>query len=107
MTWYTGTCDSNCHELTIHVRFMIKCVCYTGIWIHWFYDHGVAIPNGLVTIGRTPLVGVGHLRSDSVVSLMLYTVCYVMIGTLALYYRSLGIAPTLLRKGNILGKPHC
>jgi uncharacterized cysteine cluster protein YcgN (CxxCxxCC family) len=28
MTWYTGTCGSNGHGLTIHVSFMIKCVCY-------------------------------------------------------------------------------
>jgi hypothetical protein len=28
-----------------------------------------------------------------------------MAGALALYYRSLGIAPTLLRMGNILGRP--
>jgi hypothetical protein len=36
---------------------------------------------------------------------MLRMVCYVMAGALALYYRSLGIASTLLRKGNILGRP--
>jgi hypothetical protein len=55
---------------------MIKCVCYTGFWIHWFHDLGATIPNGSVTIGRTSLVGVGHLRSDLIVSLMLRTVCY-------------------------------
>ena len=39
--------------------------------MHWFRDHGATIPNGTVTIRRTSLVGVGHLRSDSIVSLML------------------------------------
>jgi hypothetical protein len=43
----------------------------------------------------------GHLRSDSIVPLMLRTVCYVMAGALALYYRSLRIASTLLSRGNI------
>jgi hypothetical protein len=28
MTWYTGTCGSNGHGLSIHVSFMVKCVCY-------------------------------------------------------------------------------
>jgi hypothetical protein len=28
MTWYTSTCGSNGHGLTIHVSFMVKCVCY-------------------------------------------------------------------------------
>jgi hypothetical protein len=64
MTWYTGTCGSNGHGLTIHVSFMVKCVCYTGLWIHWFRDHDATIPNGSVTIGRTSLVGVGHSRFE-------------------------------------------
>jgi hypothetical protein len=25
---------------------MVKCVCYTGLWIHWFCDFGATIPNG-------------------------------------------------------------
>jgi hypothetical protein len=28
MTWYTGTCGSNGHGLTIHVSFMVKRVRY-------------------------------------------------------------------------------
>ena len=57
MTWYADMCDSNGHGLTIYVSFMVKCVCvlYRGFWIHWFCDHGPAIPNGLVTIGQTSL----------------------------------------------------
>jgi hypothetical protein len=84
---------------------MVKCVCYTGLWIHWFCNPGATIPNGSVTIGRMSLVGVGHSRSDLVMPLLLRTVCCAMVGALALYYKSLGIAPTLLRMGNISGKP--
>ena len=77
-------------------------VCYTGLWIDWFRDHDATIPNGTVTIGRTPLVGVGHSGSDQIVPLMLRTVCFrAMAGALALYYRSLGTASTLLRRGKI------
>ena len=107
MTWYTGTCNSNGHGLTIHVSFMVKCVCYMGLWIHWFRDHNATIPNGSVTIGQMSLVAIGHSRSDSIVSLMLRTVCCAMAGVLALYYRSLETTPTLLRMGNISCKPYC
>jgi hypothetical protein len=75
MTWYTGTCGSNGHGLTIHVSFMVKCVYYTGFWINWFRDLGAIIHNGSVTIGRTSLVGVGHSRSNSIMPLMLRTIC--------------------------------
>jgi hypothetical protein len=75
------------------------------MWIYWFRDLDAIISNGLVTIGRTSLVGVGHSESDLIVTLMLRTVCYVMAGVLTLYYRSLGTASTLLRMGNISGRP--
>ena len=91
--------------LLYKLRIIIKYVCYTGLWIHWFCDPGATISNGSVTIGRTSLVSVGHSRLDLIVPLMLRTVCYVMTGALTLYYRSLGITPTLLRRGNISGKP--
>jgi hypothetical protein len=107
ITWYTSTCDSNGHELTIRVTFMIKCMCYTRLQIYWFSVHSATIPNDSVTIGRMLLIGVGHSRSDSIVPLMLRTVCCAMIGVLALYYRSLEIALTLLRIGNISGRPYC
>jgi hypothetical protein len=51
--------------------------------------------------------GVGHPRSDSVVPLVLCTVCCAMVRARALDNRSLGIASTLLRIGNILGRPYC
>jgi hypothetical protein len=105
MTWYTSICGSNSHMRTIYVSFMVKCVCYTGLWIHWFCDLVATIPNGSVAIGWTSLVGVGHPRSNSVIPLMLHMVCCVMDRTLALYYRFLETAPTLLRMNNILGIP--
>jgi hypothetical protein len=74
--------------------------------IHWFRDLDAAIPNDLVTTRRTSLIGVGHLRSDSIMSLMLRTVCCTMVGALALYYSSLGTALTLLRRGNMSGRPY-
>jgi hypothetical protein len=107
MTWYTGTCGSNGHGLTIHVSFMVKCVRYVKAVIHWFCDLDATIPNGSVTTGRTSLVGVGHSGSDPIVPLVLRTVCCAMAGALALYYRSLGTASTLLRMGNISGRPYC
>ena len=68
-------------------------------------DHDATIPNGMVTIGRTSLVGVGHSGSDPIVLLMLCTVCFrAMARALVLYYRILGTASTLLRKGEILGR---
>jgi hypothetical protein len=76
-----------------------------GLWIHWFRDFGTTILNGLVYLGHMSLVGVGHSRSDSIVPIMLRTICCAMAGVLALYYRSLGIAPTLLRRDNISGRP--
>jgi hypothetical protein len=104
-TWYTG------HMWYEWLwAYYINCVlwsnvCYTGLWIHWFHDLCATIPNGSVTIGQTLLVGMGHLRSDLILPLMLHTVCCVMAEALVLYYRSLGIVPTPLRMGNISGRP--
>jgi hypothetical protein len=106
MTLYTGMCDSIGHGLTIHVSFMVKCVYYPGLWIYWFYDLDATITNDLVIIGWTSLVGVGHSGSDSIVPLMLYMVRYAMAGALVLYCRSLETESTLLRKGNISGRPY-
>jgi uncharacterized protein (DUF2237 family) len=39
------------------------------------------------------------------VPLMLHIVCCAITGELVLYYRSLGTAPTLLRRDNISGRP--
>jgi hypothetical protein len=106
MTWYIGTCGSIDQGLTIHVNFMVKCVCYTRLWLHWFRDLGAIIPNGSITTGRTLLVRVGHSRSDSIVPLILHMVCYAMAKALILYNRSLITASTLLRRGDISGRPY-
>jgi hypothetical protein len=66
---------------------MVKCMCYTGLWIHLFLDPGATIPNGSVTIGRTSLVSIGHSRLDSIVTLMLCMICCTMTGALVLYYK--------------------
>ena len=50
--------------------------------------------------------GVGHPRSDSIVLLVLRMVCRAIDRAPALYYRSLGITPTLLRRGNISCRPY-
>ena len=93
--------------LLYRLHIMVKRVYYTGLWIHWFHDHNAIIPNGTVTIGRTPLVGVGHSESNPIVPLMLRTVCFcAMAGALALYYRLFGTASTLLRNDKISGRPY-
>ena len=92
--------------LLYRLHTMVKRVYYMRLWIHWFRDHDATIPNGTVTIGQTSLVGVGHSGSDPIVPLMLRTVCFrAMAGALALYYRSLKTLSTLLRRGNISGRP--
>jgi hypothetical protein len=107
ITWYIGTCGSNGYRLTICISFMIKCVCYTGLWINWFRDHGVTIFNGSVTIEQTSLVGVGHPRSDLVVPLILCIVYYVIAGVLTLYYRFFRTTSSLLNMDNISSRPYC
>jgi hypothetical protein len=84
---------------------MVKCVRYVRAIDHWFRDLDAIIPNGSVTTGWTSLVGVGHSGSDPIILLVLCTVCCARAGVLALYYRSLGTASTLLRRGNISGRP--
>jgi hypothetical protein len=89
----------------INYVFWLNVYVIWGLWIHWFCDFGATIPNGSVTIGQTSLFGVGHSRLDSIVPLMLRTVCCAMAGALTLYYKSLGTTLTLLRMGNISSRP--
>jgi hypothetical protein len=57
---------------------------------------------------RTNVInGVGHPRLDSVVPLVLRTVCCAMAGAMALYYMSFGTRSNLLRMSNILDRPYC
>jgi hypothetical protein len=71
----------------LYIALWLNVCIIRGLWIHWFRDHDATIHNGSVTIGLMSLVGVGHSRSDSIMPLMLRTVCCVMAGA-ALYYRS-------------------
>ena len=62
----------NSHEFTILVNFMVKCVYYIGLG-----SNGCFAVGGALTVGhyRTYIIsGVGHLRSDSIVPLMLWMV---------------------------------
>jgi hypothetical protein len=96
------------HGLTIRVSFMVN-VCVGG--------GGRFGSNGFVTkmqpfpidgyYRMNVISGVGSQRSDSVVPLMLRTVCCAMVRLPALYYRSLETASTLLRMDNILGRLYC
>jgi hypothetical protein len=57
---------------------------------------------------RTDVIsGVGHLRLDSVVPLVLRTVYCAMSRASALYYKSLGTTSTMLRRGSISSKAYC
>ena len=61
--------------LLYRLHIMVKSVLY-GALDPLVRDHDATIPNGTVTIRRTPLVDVGHLGSDPIVPLMLRTVCF-------------------------------
>ena len=96
--WYNG------HELTIQVNFKVKCVC-VGFRSNDFVTK--TYPFLMDGYYKTDIIsGVGHRRSDSVVLLVLRTVCCAMAGALVLYYKSLRTTSTLLRRGNISGKPY-
>jgi hypothetical protein len=80
------------------------CVLYGGFGSNGFMT-GVQ-PFPMVGHYRMNFIsGVGHPRSDLVVSLVLRTIAYNDWAP-TLYYRSLRIGPTLLRKGNILSRPY-
>ena len=70
--WYVR--DSN-HGLTIHVYFMVKCVC--DIW-----DLDLMAVSCLAQLNKAGhykmyiISGVGHPRSDMVMTLMLWKVAY-------------------------------
>jgi hypothetical protein len=81
------------------------CVLYKGFGSIGFVTLVQPFPNGLLTIGWMSLVSGGYSRSNSIVPLMLRMVCCAMAKALAIYYRSIKTAPTLLRRGNISGSP--
>jgi hypothetical protein len=57
---------------------------------------------------RTDVISsVGYLRSDSIVPLVLHTVCCAIAKAPTLYYMPLEIASTLLRMSNISNRLYC
>ena len=73
--WYVRY---NGHGLTIRVNFMIKCVC-VDFGSNDFVTKTQPFP--MDGYYRTDVIsGVGYLRSDSVVPLVLRRVCCVMAG---------------------------
>jgi hypothetical protein len=105
MIWYTGMCGIMAISLLYELTLWLVCV---GVG---FGSNGFVIKMQSFPIDgyyRTNVIScVGHPRWDLVVSLVLQTVCCAMGKASALYYRSLETTSTLLRKGNISGKPYC
>ena len=67
------------HELTIHVNFMVKYVCYIGLRSNCCFVINSALTGNYY---RTYIISsVGHLRSNSVGLLVLWTVAYNIWGT--------------------------
>jgi hypothetical protein len=62
----------NGHGLTIHVSFMIKCVNYMGLRSIWMFVVGAALKGGHYRMNI--ISSVGHLRSNLVMSLVLYMI---------------------------------
>ena len=69
----------NGHGLTIYVNFMVKCVCYMGLGSNGYFVIGVALTGNHYKLDI--ISDVGHLRSDSVVPLVLCMVAYNIWGT--------------------------
>jgi hypothetical protein len=74
MTWYTGTCSITAMGLLYELYDMVKCVCYMGIESNDCFIANVALTGSHY---RTDIIsGVGHLRSDLIVPLVLCTIAY-------------------------------
>jgi hypothetical protein len=110
MTWYTGMCGIMAISLLYELAYS-QCVYVCvggggGFGSNDFMTKMQSFPmNGHYRMDV--ISGVGHLRSDSVVLLVLYTICCAMAGALALYYRSLETVSTLMRIDNISGRSFC
>jgi hypothetical protein len=77
-TWYTGTCGNNGHGLTIRVSFMVNvCVC-GGFGSNDSWPMMQSFP--MDDHYRTDVISdVGHSGLNSIVSLVLRTVCFVQL----------------------------
>jgi hypothetical protein len=96
MTWYTDMCGIMAMSLLYRLALWSMCV-----------GGGRGALDPMDGHYRMYVIsGVGHLRSDSIVPLVLLMVCCAIVGAPALYYRSFGTASTLLRVGNISSRPY-
>jgi hypothetical protein len=104
MTWYTGMCGIMVMGLLYGLALWSMCV--GGFGSNGFVTKMQPFP--MDGHYRMDIInGVGHLRLDLVMLLVLRMVYCAMVGAPALYYRSLGTVSTLLRRGNISGRPYC
>jgi hypothetical protein len=91
MTWYTGTCGIM--AMSLLYRLTLWSVWGGGGGRGGFGSNGFVTKTQLFPIDghyRTDVISsVGHPRSDSVVPLVLSTVCCAMTRTPALYYTGL------------------
>ena len=76
MKWYVWDND---HVLTIHISFMVKCVCYVEFGSNGCFIAGAALMGGDYRMDI--ISGVIHPRSNSVVSLVSCMVEYNIRGT--------------------------
>jgi hypothetical protein len=103
MTWYTGTCGITVMGLPYRLNDIVKCVCYMGIGSNGCFVTGTALTNDHYKTGI--INSVGHLKSDSVVLLILCTVAYNIWGTsVVLQVPWDSVNPT--EEGNISGRPY-
>jgi hypothetical protein len=69
----------NGHELTIYVNFMVKCVCYIDLGSNSCFVIVTTLTNDHY---KTYIIsGVGHLRLNSIMPLVLWMVEYNVQGT--------------------------
>jgi hypothetical protein len=103
MTWYTDTCGIIAMGLLYRLTLGSN-VC-VGFGSNGFVTKMQPFP--IDSHYMTDITnGVGHPRSNSVMPLVLHTVCCTVTGAPALYYRSLGTASILLRMSNISSRPY-
>ena len=104
MTWYTGTCG------TMAMGLLYGLTLWSNVCVGFGSNDFVAKTQSFSMDGhyRTDIIsGMSHPRSDSVMPLVLRTVCCAMAGVPAFYYKSLETALTLLKMRNISGRPYC
>ena len=79
MTWYIGTCGITAMGLLYKLSDMVKCVCYMGFGFNSYFVAGTALVGDHY---RMDIINImGHLRSDSVMPLVLCMVVYNIRGT--------------------------